>query len=107
MRMLVGVLWLASALLADEWPLQLAPGARVEVAHGGKIDHGIYAMSNANEIVITTRSMGQVSIPLREVERVVARGVESQAQRFFANVKDQLFPPRRVVYERSREFVDR
>ncbi len=80
---------------------KLTPGMRVEVQHQGKLEHGIFALANGSEIVITTSASGFLSIPQADVERLVRRGAESPNLSFFRNAGDQLFPKSEVVYERA------
>ena len=91
-------------LHAAEWGEstgKLTPGRRVEVQHKGKIDRGLYALSNSTEIVISSSGNTQLAIPQAEVDRVIALGTESPALGYFANGRDQLFPKPEVVYERN------
>ena len=103
-RLLIALLLAVPVAFASEWSEvseKLTPGNRVEVQHKGKFERGVYALSNANEIVITTKASGQLSIPRAEVERVILRGVESPTSGYFGNANDQLFPKPEIVYERA------
>ena len=79
---------------------KLTPGARVVVEHKGKIDRGLYALSNANEIIITTNRNGQLIIPQAEVDRLMVKGTKSPQATSFANARDQLLPKQEVIVER-------
>jgi hypothetical protein len=87
-----------------DWPAipgKLIAGQRVGVEHKGKLDRGIYALSNANEIVITQPGNGFLSIPQAEVDRVILQGTDMPKLSYFGNAHDQLFPKHELVYERN------
>lgn len=102
-RFWIAALLMSSTLLAADWreaTAKVTPGGRLEVHHQGKIDRGLFALANGNEIVITTASNGFVSIPQPDVDRLIALGTESPTLGYFANANDQLFPKAELVYQR-------
>ena len=95
---------LSSTVFAASWSEatgKLAPGARVQVEHKGKLERGNYALSNANEIVIATSSIGFLAIPRAEVDRLTMLGTEAPNLTYFGNARDQLCPKPAVLYERD------
>jgi hypothetical protein len=88
----------------DDWRTKLVAGQRIEVEHGGKLDRGIYALSNLNEIVITTSRNGFLSILQSEVDRVILKGTDSPKLGYFKNAGDQLFPKPEVIYDRKHQW---
>ena len=103
MRIKLLALLSTSVFAASSWSdatAKLTPGARVVVEHKGKLDRGLYALSNADEIVIAQKA-GPLAIPQAEVDRVTVEGTESPNLGYFANALDQLFPKPELVYERA------
>ena len=84
-----------------DWTSRLVPGQRIEIQHGGKVDRGLFALANSREIVMTTVNNGFLAVPRGELDRVLLRGAEPMNLKYFANVKDQLFPKPEIVYERA------
>jgi hypothetical protein len=92
----------AFAAAPGDWAgAKLIAGQRVEVQHGGKIERGIYSLTNADEIVISTSKVGLLAVPRSEVERVIRKGTDAPNLSYFQNARDQLFPKDEVVYERA------